>query len=190
VKVLQFPTGLLHLRPGVVESFPWDEVESVTLKAAAGSAVVVRTSEGDIHSAWIAVPTTVVQVWNSWVRLTRADGTTAKLTTILQGFPDLVREVQVETFTRLWPKVRDALVAGESVQFGPFFATLQELKMGKKTIAWKDVKKITPSQKLLSIERKGGWVPWVAAPLDQVTNPHLFVAAANLATGGKLGLEK
>jgi hypothetical protein len=187
VKVLLFPTGLLHLRPGVIESFPWDEITLVTIKAGAGTAVVVKDGEGAILSAWIAVPTTVVQVWNSWVRVTRGDGLSAKITTVLAGFPDLTREVQAETFARLWPRCRDALEAGESVQIGPLSVTRNELRMGKKTIAWKDVKKITPSQKLLSIERKGGWVPWLAVPLERVPNPHLLFAVANLATGGKIG---
>src|SRR5262245_47462289 len=33
VKVLLFPTGLLHLRPGHIDSFPWEEITHVTLKA-------------------------------------------------------------------------------------------------------------------------------------------------------------
>jgi hypothetical protein len=190
VKVLVFPTGLLHLRPGKVESFPWDEVKFVTVKAGAGTAVVVKDGAGDILSAWVAVPTTVVQVWNTWFRLARADGATATFTPVLAGYPDLAREVQAETFTRLWPGVRAAFLAGHAVPFGVLTVSETGISMGKKTIAWGEVKKLTPSQKLLSIERKGGWVPWLAVPMEQVSNPHLFFAVAHLATRGGVGGEK
>jgi hypothetical protein len=189
VKVLIFPTGLLHLRPGQIESFPWDEVTHVTVKAGAGSAVLVKDAVGDILSAWVAVPTTVVQVWNSWVQVARADGLTSKLTTILAGFPDLAREIQAETFARLWPGVRDRFLAGETIPFGPIAASTEGLGM-KKKIAWADVKKITPSQKALTVEKKGGWVPFLTIPMEAVPNPHLLIALANLATGGKTGEEK
>lgn len=190
VKVLLFPTGLLHLRPGSVESFPWDDIARVHLKAGAGSAVFVKDGDGNLLSSWIVVPTTVIQVWNSWVQVTRTDGAAAKFTTILAEFPDLSREIQTETFARHWPTYRDGFLAGDPVQFGVLAASAEGLTLGKKKLAWADVKKITPSQKLLSIEKKGGWVPWAAVPLEQVPNPHLFYALAHVATGGKVGGEK
>ncbi|HEY2785257.1 MAG TPA: DUF6585 family protein [Fimbriiglobus sp.] len=188
VKVLLFPTGVLHLRPGHVDSFPWEEITRVTIRAGAGTAVVDKDANGTIRSAWITVPTTVVQVWNSWTQLTRADNVQAKLTTVLAGYPDLAKEIQRETFAHLWPPVRDAFAAGESVPFGPFSLSAEGLAstVGKKKLAWQDVKKITPSQKMLSIEKKGKWIPWMAVTLEQIPNPHLFFALTNLATGGKL----
>jgi len=185
VKVLVFPTGLLHLKPSTVESFPWDDVQTVTLKAGAGSAVFVKDAAGEVLSAWITVPTTVVQVWNSWVQLTRTDGLTAKLTTVIAGFPDLAREVQAETFARLWPGVRDRFLAGETIPFGTVAASREGLGV-KKKVPWADVKKITASQKVLSVEKKGGWVPVLTIPLEAVPNPHLLFAVAHLATGGKI----
>ncbi|HVK10360.1 MAG TPA: hypothetical protein VM597_16455, partial [Gemmataceae bacterium] len=101
--VLAYPTGLLRLQRGEVESYPWDEVEEVRIKTDKGTFVLMRDEAGEVQAGWLEVEPPTFQIWNAHLTVRRADGTTAKLTPAVSAYPDLVAHVQRETFRALWP---------------------------------------------------------------------------------------
>ncbi len=174
--VLAYPTGLLRLQSGEVESYPWAEVEEVHLKADKGTLVVERDGAGEVVAAWLEVEPPTFQLWTAYLSVNRADGNTAKLTPAVSGYPELAVHVQRETFRALWPAVWARFRAGKSVAFGPFEAARAGLRYEKNLLPWADLSEAAVTSKNLVVKRKGKWLPWVSKDLDDVPNPHVFLA--------------
>lgn len=174
--VLAYPTGLLRLQRGEVESYPWAEVEEVRLKADKGTFVIVRDETGDVFAAWLEVEPPTFQIWNAQLTVRRADGTTAKLTPAVSAYPELAVYVQRETFRALWPATLARFRAGERVEFGPFEVSRAGLRYEKTVLPWADLSDVAVSSKSLTVKRKGKWLPWVSKELDEVPNPHVLLA--------------
>jgi hypothetical protein len=174
--VLAYPTGLLRVQRGDVESYPWDDVDEVRLKADKGTIEVRRDDAGQIESCMVAVEPPTLQIGNAAVTVQRKDGVTARLTPVVGGYADLVERVQAATFPVLWPRALARFQAGEWVACGPFEASPAGLRFGKSTLPWAEVGEVGITSKNLSVKRKGKWLPWAAKELEEVPNPHVLLA--------------
>lgn len=181
--VLVYPTGLLRLRRGEVESFPWAELTEVRLKTArAEKVVVVRDAGGDPTACWLPVEVPTVMLWNTGITVVRADGTTAEFTPVLAGFAELAEEVQRRSFPHLWAAAAGRLREGRAVAFGKLEANAAGLFHGGKVLPWGKLGKLSVGQGQLSIEEKGKWLPWATVkPVAEVANPHVLFALADVA---------
>lgn len=177
LSVLVYPTGVLRLRRGEVESFPWADVDEVRLKGdAADRPQVGRGAGGEVVQCWLPVTAPAFQVWNTYLHVKRADGAEAKFTPALADYPDLAERVQKGTFAALWPKALAELAAGRAVEFGDVEAGPDGLRTGKQFLPWADVKEMTVSQKNLAVKRRGGWLPWLAKDVSAIPNVHVLFA--------------
>jgi hypothetical protein len=174
--VLAYPTGLLRLQRGEVESYPWTEVEEVRLKADKAAFEVERDEKGEVVAGWLAVEPPTFQLWNAHLALRRADGTMARLTPAVGGYAVLVEHVQRATFRELWPVAAARLRAGKPVAFGPFEVSRAGLRHEKNLLPWADLGEVAVVGKNLSVKRKGKWLAWAAKELDAVPNSHVFLA--------------
>jgi hypothetical protein len=174
--VLAYPTGLLRLQRGEVESYPWAEVEEVRLKADKGKFVLMRDETGEVLGAWLEVEPPAFQIWNAQLTIRRTDGTSAKLTPSVSGYPELAAHVQRETFRALWPAVLARFQAGARVEFGPFEVSRAGLRYEKNVLPWADLAEVAVNSKHITVKRKGKWLPWVSKELDDVPNPHVLLA--------------
>ncbi|MGL4419057.1 MAG: DUF6585 family protein [Gemmataceae bacterium] len=173
--VLIYPTGLLKLQRGIIESFPWDEVQSVRLKLEATEPVIEENG-----TAWLPVTVPRFQQWTTWMELTRADGASTRLTPALAEFEELTMMVQLATFLRLWEPVEQILLAGGEVPILPGVSVShQGIVSGDNKLRWKDLKEIVIRQRSLSITRNGGWLPWLLKDISEIQNPHVFWAAVD-----------
>jgi hypothetical protein len=178
LSVLVYPTGVLRLRRGEVESFPWAEVAEVRVKGDAADAPQVRLGDdGRVTACWIPMAAPTFQVWGAWLQVKRADDAEAKFSSALADYPDLAERVQKGTFAVLWPAALADLSAGRPVAFGELSAEPGGLRKGKHFLPWAEVKELTVSQKHLSVKRKGKWLPWQTLDLAAVANPHVLYAA-------------
>ncbi|HVK14438.1 MAG TPA: DUF6585 family protein, partial [Gemmataceae bacterium] len=66
--------------------------------------------------------------------------------------------------------------AGGRVEFGPFEVSRSGLRYEKNLLPWADLSEAAVSSKSLTVKRKGKWLPWVSKELDDVPNPHVFLA--------------
>jgi hypothetical protein len=177
LSVLVYSTGVLRLRHGEVESYPWSEIEEIRLKGdAADQPQVVRGADGAITACWLPIAAPAFQVWNAWLQVKRTDDTEATFSSALADFPDLAERMQKGTFAVLWPKVLEELSVGRPVAFDDLIADPSGLRRGKQFLSWAEVKEVSVSQKHLSIKRKGGWLPWQTLDLSAVPNPHVLYA--------------
>ncbi len=180
--VLVYPAGLLRLRHGEVDSYPWAEVEQVKVRAKRADAVVlVRGPDGELTASWLPVDVPTVQVWNAGITLVRSDGQEAHLGPALADYPVLAEEVQRRTFEVLWPAARDRFRAGEVVPFGDLEVTPAGLRHDKKALPWRELQELTVAQGRLTVKQTGRWLPWVLLDVSAVPNPHVLFALVDEA---------
>jgi hypothetical protein len=183
--VLLYPTGLLRLQRGVVESFPWDDITQVFLKADKATLMLVRDEKAAVGSAWLAVETPTFQLWNAILTVKRTDETDAKFTPAVSGYEDLVERVQRATFPPLYAAALAAVREGRPATFGPFDVTSGGLTHAGKLVPWTDLGDVSVGSKAITLKRKGKWLAWATVALDTVPNPHVFLALVEEVKSGR-----
>ena len=171
--VLIYPTGLLRLRRGEVDSFPWREVDHVRLRVArADGAEFARDDNGITLACWLPADTPTFKLGDAGVTLARADGVEAHLGPALSDYVALAEEVQKRTFAVLWPAVRARFRAR-----GPHRVRRSGsrcLSVCGTTAACsrsREVKELAVARDKLSVKQAGKWLPWAAVDLGQRAQP-------------------
>ena len=175
--VLVYPTGLLRLRRGEVDSFPWNEIESVKLRVArVEAAEFTRDHDGATVACWLPAEVPAFKLWDAGFTLLRRDGVEAHFGPALSHYDELAEEVQKRTFAALWPALRDRFRDGDAVWFGELVVTSTGLRHTGKLLRWRELKELAIAQSKLSIKQTGKWLPWALVDLATVPNPHLLFA--------------
>ena len=176
--VLLYPTGLLRLRRGEVESFPWAEVETVRLKVQrAETAEVVRDAAGNPVACWLPAEVPTVQVWTAGLTLVGAGGATAHFGPALADYDAFAEEVQRRTFPAAWAVAWARFREGEAVAFGDLDVTPGGVRHNGKFLRWRDVKDVVVAQGKLTVRQVGRWLPWaLVKDVSDVPNPHVLFA--------------
>jgi hypothetical protein len=175
--VLLYPTGLLRLRRGEVDSFPWAEIESVRLKVQRAE---LETDDPDATATapvfWLPVEVPTFKLGEAGLCVTRADGAEVTLGPALSDYPALAEEIQKRTFAALWPAASDTFRAGTPVTFGDIEVSPAGVRYAGKLLRWRDLKEITVAQGHFSIKQTGKWLPWALVDVYSVPNPHVLFA--------------
>jgi hypothetical protein len=181
--VLLYPTGLLRLRRGEVESFPWDEVAEVRLKTQkVDSAVIVQGPDGEPVACWLPAEVPDVQVWTAGLTVVRADGAKAEFSPVLAGYAELAEEVQRRSFPPLWRDAFRRFRDGRMLTFGKLEVSLLGIHHKGQVLPWPEVGKLTVTGGQLNIAQKRKWLPWASVkPAAEVPNLHVLFALAAFA---------
>jgi hypothetical protein len=179
--ILIYPTGLLRLRHGEVDSFPWGEIKRVQLKVSRADAEFTRDHDGEVVVCWLPADTPTFKLWDSGLTIARSDGVEVHFGPALSEYDVLAEEVQKRTFATLWPEMRNHFRAGERIDFGELEAGPAGLWHGGRLLPWREVKELTVAQGKLSVKQTGKWLPWVLVDMGSVSNPHLLFALADEA---------
>jgi hypothetical protein len=175
--VLVYPTGLLRLQRGEVDSFPWDDIAEIRMKLQRlDSPRILYDSEGDPTQCWLPVETPTFQIWKAGITVMRTDDTEAHFGPALAEFDRLAKLIQRKTFPRAWADAREQLLSGETVVFGDLDVSPAGLRHAGKKLPWRDVKELTIAQGRLTIKKVGGWLPWAILDVSKVPNPHVLFA--------------
>ena len=175
--VLVYPTGVLRLRRGAVDSFPWDEIAEIRLKVQRLDAPeITYDGDGDPTCCWLPTEVPSIQMWKAGLTVERADGTEAHISPALADYDRLSELVQRRTFTRAWALARDRLLTREEVEFGDLIVTPAGLRYSGKRLSWRDFKEMTIAQGRLSIKKTSGWLPWAVVDAGKIPNPHVLFA--------------
>lgn len=181
LRVLIYPTGLLRIQRGEIDSFPWDEITALKMKLQPqGEPQFRRDDNGELTEAWIETGAPTFQVWSVWLELTRLDGTSIKLSAVLADFPELAVLVQRKSFPHLWSAVQAKLAIGANVELADKFEfNDRELRQGKVSIRWDEMKYLKLTGKLLSAKKKGNWFKTgMARDTTGLVNLHVLMAYA------------
>jgi hypothetical protein len=177
--VLVYPTGLLRLQRGEVDSFPWREVDHIQLKVQrAASAETDRDPDGTLLACWLPAEIPTFQLWNASLTVAREDGVTVHFGPALSDYDLLCEEVQKRAFAHQWPLMWERFLSGLPVAFGDLEVTRNGIRHAGKFLAWRDFKEISVAQGKMSIKQGGKWLPWVVLDVHAVPNPHLLFALA------------
>jgi hypothetical protein len=174
LRILVFPTGLLRLTPNVVESFPWDAVTTLRLKSDAAEPNYERNDAGELTGCWFSMTVPLVQVWNSWFEIERADGAKTRFTPAVAEYPELARLVQCSTFETIWPRLLENLEQGGTFAFGELVVSRDGLRVGLKSLSWSDIKDVALAHRIIQIKRVGSWRAWWTRVISDVPNPHVL----------------
>jgi hypothetical protein len=177
--VLVYPTGLLRLRRGEVDSFPWREIDHVRLKVQRAPGVTIdRAPDGSPVACWLPADVPTFQLWNAGLSVAREDGVEAHFGPALTDYEQLAEEVQKRTFVFLWPLVWERFASGTPVAFGDLELSRTGLRHAGKFLRWADVKELAVAQGKLSIKQGGKWLPWAILDVHGIPNPHVLFALA------------
>ena len=175
--ILIYPTGLLRLCRGEVDSFPWGEIENVrVIVQRAASAETVRDPDGTLTACWLAAETPTFRLWKSGLFLSRADGVETRISAALSGYVQLAEEVQKRTFAAQWPQIWERFLSGVPIPFGDLEVSRRGVLHKGKWIRWRDMKEISVLQGMLQIKQLGKWIPIKYGELLAIPNPHILFA--------------
>jgi hypothetical protein len=179
--ILIYPTGLLRLRHGEVDSFPWAEVKHIRLKVQRTEPEFTRDHDGEPLSCWLPADIPTFKLWDAGLTVARDDGVEVHFGPALSEYAALAEEVQKRTFATLWTRLRDRFRAGDRIDFGELEAGPVGIRHNGKLLPWREVKELTVSQGKLSVKQAGKWLPWALLDMMSVPNPHLLFALADEA---------
>jgi hypothetical protein len=175
--VLVYPTGLLRLCRGEVESYPWAEIRHIQLKVQRVESPEFQYDlAGNIKVCWLPVEVPSVQMWNAGLTVVRADGAEAHFGAALADYERLAEEIQKRTFSAGWAEALAQFREGEPVVFGDIEVLPTGIRFAKKSLAWERVREVNIAQGMLSIKRSGRWLPWIVRTIHDVPNPHVLFA--------------
>lgn len=185
--ILIYPTGLLRLRRGEIDSFPWNEIVQVRVKVQrADSATIIRDSEGSVIASWLIADVPTFRLWKGGLHVSREDGVEAQFSAALTDFTQLATEVQRRTFEIQWPQIWDRFLSGTPIYFGENLElSIRGIdyasKHIRKHIRWSDIKELTILQGVLRIKQKGKWYAQIHIDMFSIQNPHILFALATEA---------
>jgi hypothetical protein len=178
--VLIYPNGLLRLRHGRVDSFPWHEVEGVRLRVQrADAARFARAPDGTPTACWLTADVPTFKLGDAGLTVVRGDGVEGHFGPALSRYAELAEEVQKRTFAALWAGARARFRDGRAIAFGEVEADRTGLRHNGKVLRWRELKELVIAQGKLSLKQTGKWLPWALVDMGGVTNPHLLFALAD-----------
>lgn len=175
--VLAYPTGLFVWHRGSVLAFPWTEIRAVQIHGLPEKAVLNHNDD----SVWYDLERSRRRVFGTTITLTRTDGNQVTLPSTLDGFPELGRRVQAETYSRLFPEMWAGLQDGEVLEFGALACDRLGVTVRKQILPWPEVANLARSGDKLEIRRKGKKKAWEKCDFHEVLNPHVLMGIAQAA---------
>jgi hypothetical protein len=176
--VLIYPMGILRWQRGVVVTFPWDEIEKVNFQRVFECDRPRRSKDenGQIATSWLPIVKYGSRTLGAHLSLKRNDGAEAILPSSLGEFSRLCRTVQEETFRALWPDVWSSFIGGNRIAFGEISVSLDGVHRDSSLLSWHLLDDVQTQNGKLSVRALDKRRPWVELPLQNVSNPHVFVA--------------
>jgi hypothetical protein len=178
--VLIYPSGLLRLRRGEVDSFPWHELEAVRLRVQRiDAAQFTRTPDGAPTGCWLPAAVPTFKLGEAGLSVVRMDGVEGHFGAALSDFDLLAIEVQKRSFAALWKGIRERFRMGECIVFGELEADRSGLRYNGKLLRWCDLKELAIAQGKLCLKKNSKWLPWSLVDVAAIPNPHLLFALAD-----------
>ena len=176
--VLIYSTGILRWQNGTVVTFPWNDLESVSLHRvqSCGRPKRLKDEDGEFMSVWLPIEKMRSYSMGAHLDLLRNDGSTAIFPSSLTDFQRFTQVVQEETFKALWIPRKEAFQRGEWIDFGPVSLSRTGIHFHEAILRWRDFEDTFIHQGKLVIRSKSQKFPWVQIPLNYLMNPHIFAA--------------
>lgn len=176
--VLLYPSGLVRLQRGQVQTFCWSEIAYLVLHLVSAKPVILEYSEqGELVNCVIPPVVPALSLWKSSLTLVRTDGVEARFTPALSHYDQLVQEIQRRTFPTLWNLARVSLISMDAtLPFGSWQASRLGLYIGKHRLRWSELDEPRIADGKLLVRKRRRWAAWHRTDLSTFPNPHIFWA--------------
>jgi hypothetical protein len=176
--VLVYPMGILRWQRGIIVTFPWNEIVELLFYRVVECQRPRRTKgpNGEIIKSWLPIAKMGSRSLGAHLTLRRFDGAEAILPSSLSEFPNLCQIVQEESFQVMWPRVWEQFLAGKRTKFGVLSISLDGIHRDGDFLPWYELDDALVQNGKLIIRSRVLRKPWIELPLQNVLNPHLFVA--------------
>lgn len=161
-----YERGIVITRAGVKTLARWSDVVSVEERI-------------------VYLPVSHTPLWSSTrYRLALANGQQTQIDAGFDRIAELGAIIQRMTTMALLPAATDAYMVGEPVWFGRFSVGQWGISNGQETLLWRDLRRISFEQGVLTIVRSDQQRPWERdlwerAPVAQIPNIYLLTALIN-----------
>ncbi|HEX3151763.1 MAG TPA: DUF6585 family protein [Gemmataceae bacterium] len=175
--VLTYSTGLFVWHRGRVVAFPWDEIKSIQIAGTPDKAAIHYPGDADnpTETAWIDLSRSGRRVLGTMITITRADGEQVGIPSTLADFAALGHRVQLETYRRQFPALREAFHVGQPLLFGTVICTLGGISLGKEFLPWSQVESVQRASDKLEVKKVGKKKAWGKCAFNDLVNPHLLM---------------
>ena len=186
--VLVYRTGLFVWHRGQVIAFPWDDIRAVQIAGIPDKAVLQQdlNPRQMPNTVWYDLEKSRHRVFGTTITLTRTDGEQVSLFSTLDGFAELGRRVQEETFRRLFPLYWADLQDGSSHHFGAIKCDRDAIHIVKKSLPWPQVESVAKASDKLEVKQRigGKKKSWAKYDLNEIVNLHVLMGIVQAMRGG------
>ncbi|WP_020468721.1 DUF6585 family protein [Zavarzinella formosa] len=175
--VLTYPAGLFVWHRGQVWAYPWGDIVSLQFSGLPPKAAfnLLKLSDDPPEMGWYDLEKSSGRIFGTSITLERANGEEVSIPSMLDDFAELGERIQRETFTQIFPVLRERLRAGETVEVQPFAISPIGLTYDKKELTWAEMERIDRVGEELHIFNKDKRRPWKKVPMGVVKNLHIFM---------------
>jgi hypothetical protein len=110
--------------------------------------------------------------------VTRADGTTIKLTNFWQDVPELGGEINLRVSQTQLPAMLDALARGRNIEFGDIVVNAAGVAGRRGSVPWSEISKVSVDNGQVSLQRAGKFLSLSSTPAAKIPNLPLFLHLA------------
>lgn len=171
--ILLYPSGLLYLRRGQALVFLWQEITEVWLHFSHLKERLLESDEQGVRTACLLRPVDSFSddLFSSSLTLVRQDGVEVQITPAVNGYRQLLLEIQRRTFPRLWRRAWSQFQRQGYVFFGPLVVSGEGLHWSKAVLPWDqfDGLRIQQSKLLVQQKKKLGRT-WRSTPVSNLPN--------------------
>jgi hypothetical protein len=181
--VLVYGTGLFVWHKGEVIALPWDELAGMIIEGLPEKSTFdqVDDANGIPESAAYDLSKSAGRLTATVLKLVRLDGSVVDVPSLLTGFADLSRTIQVEVFRRIFPVHRVLFQNLEPVEYGPVIVNLLGITTDKGVLLWPDFEGVLRKQGNLEFRKKGKWGAWAKVETNLIPNIHILTALCKSA---------
>jgi hypothetical protein len=175
--VLVYPTGLFVWHRGRTVAIPWDEIQAIRLEGPPAKMEVDSEEDGAGFPRMVTLnlSRSSGKVFGTSLILLRRDAEVITLYSTLEGFVDLAKRVQEETFQRLFPTAWSQLQEGSILEFGSIEMDRNAIQFEDLEMAWNQLEQVKPVKDTLQVWERGKKKPFSPAAINTILNLHVAI---------------
>jgi hypothetical protein len=154
LRLLFYPEGMIRVQGEVEQAIFWEEVQTASRKTTALAHIPMSRS----------------------ITLTRLTGKEMSFDDSIPRFKQLCDLLESQTLPHLLPRARQAYEEGKTLEFGKVRLSVGGISHEKRTVRWRDIKRLSFESDALSVYEQGKWGRAFEVKANDIPNFHVVRA--------------